>query len=329
MTKVKWLNARKAELLPTQYFHNVFTLPHEINAVALCNKAAIYRILFKAVSETLLQFGKDPDKGLGGDLGFIAILHTWDQQLNYHLHLHCVVPGGALCDTGTRWNACANDFLFPVKAMSKVFRGKFMEELQGAYDSEDLIFPGETRTLGTPHSFKGLVNSMWQKDWIVYSKPPFAGPGTVLEYLARYTHRVAISNHRIRSLEEGTVTFSVKDRKTDTTKEKSLGAIEFTRRFLMHVVPKNFMRIRHFGFLANRCKKRNIKLCRELLEVSESLSDPVRESVREMMLALTGTDISRCRSCKKGTMLVIAELPELTGPNAYDVINRHRIKGVP
>lgn len=334
MAKARWLEARMAELLPTQYFHNVFTLPHEINPIALCNKGVVYRILFKAVSSTLLQFGKNPDKGLGGDLGLIAILHTWDQQLNYHLHLHCVVPGGALCDGGARWNGCSKDFLFPVKALSKVFRAKFMEAFKKAYENGDLIFPGETAPLGTRTGFKKLTKRMWGKKWVVYSKKPFSGPETVLEYLAGYTHRVAISNHRIRSLEEGKVTFSYRNREKDTKEEKTLDATEFTRRFLLHVVPKNFMRIRHFGFLANRCKKKNITRCRELLGTPETLPGPVDQisserSVQELMLALTGTDITRCPSCKKGTMKIIAELPELTGPSAYDFINWHRIKGVP
>ena len=197
LTKARWLEARKAELLPVVYFHNVFTLPHEINPIALCNKKVIFDILFKSVSETLLQFGRNPKNGLGGKLGFIAILHTWDQTLMDHFHLHCVIPSGCLSLDDSQWIAGRENFLFRVEPLSEVFQGKFIHYLEKAFEKGKLIFPGKTEPLGTSKGFKDLKNQLWAKNWVVYSKAPFAGPEQVLDYLGRYTHRVAISNHRI------------------------------------------------------------------------------------------------------------------------------------
>ena len=327
MTKARWLEARKAELLPVQYFHSVFTLPHEINPVALCNKRVVYGILFKAVSETLLQFGKNPKNGLEGKLGVISILHTWDQKLNTHLHLHCVIPGGVLSFDNTTFKECGKDFLFPVMALSKVFRGKFMELLSKAFDEDRLTFPGRISLLGTPNGFKTLVNKLWKKNWIVYTKKPFSGPDDVLGYIARYTHRVAISNNRILNCQNGKTTFTYRNRKTDIIESETLESVEFIRRFLLHVIPKNFMRIRHYGLFANRNKTKNVNLCRKLLGYNATLPKPVEKNINELMLELTGKDITLCPFCKKGTMEKVSEIPKLTGVSAYEIIKRIKIRG--
>ncbi len=327
MTKARWLEARKAELLPVQYFHSVFTLPHEINPVALCNKRIVYGILFKAVSETLLQFGKNPENGLEGKLGIISILHTWDQKLNAHLHLHCVIPGGVLSFDNKTFNKCGKDFLFHVKALSKVFRGKFMELFNKAFNEESLIFPGQISLLGTSNGFKTLVNKLWKKDWVVYTKKPFSGPSDVLSYIARYTHRIAISNNRIKNCQNGKVTFTYRNRKNDTIEPETIESVEFIRRFLLHVIPKNFMRIRHYGIFANRSKTKNVNHCRKLLGYKENLPKPVEKNIKELMLELTGKDITICPFCKKGTMKKVVEISKFIGVSAYEIINRIEIRG--
>ena len=208
LVKARWLEARTAELLPVGYFHVVFTLPHELNPIILCNKAVVLKILFNAVSRTLLQFGRDPRNGLGGKLGFLAVLHTWDQKLSDHFHLHCLIPAGALSPDGPPWLHAPKNFLFPVKARSRVFRGKFVDLLKKAFAQRRLIFPGRTESLGTPEGFDILLAQLYGKNWIVYCKAPFGGPQKVFDYLGRYTHRVAISNHRIKAIKDGTVTVS-------------------------------------------------------------------------------------------------------------------------
>jgi len=297
-------------LLPVQYFHNVFTLPHQINPIALCNKKVIFNILFKAVAKTLLLFGKNSENGLGGKTGFIAILHTWDQKLMDHFHLHCVIPGGALSFHGKQWITASEDFLFPVKALSKVFRGKFINLLEKAFAQGELIFPGNTGPFGTREGFSALIDQLWAKDWVVYSKRPFGGPEQVLDYLGRYTHRVAISNHRIINAENGKVTFQYRDRKDDDTlKPMTIQADEFIRRFLLHVIPNGFMRIRHFGFLANRSKKKDLSTCRDLLGLSPQLPEPTGKTNQELLFELTGIDLSKCPHSKHGTLKIISEIP--------------------
>jgi len=307
LTKAKWLEARKAELLPVGYYHTVFTLPHELNPVALCNKKTVFDILFKAASETLVQFGKN---NLGGKLGFLCILHTWDQVLMDHFHLHCVVPAGALSFDKSKWIAARMNYLFSVKAISKVFRGKFLDYLKRMFTAGELVFAGKTSALSDQKEFLRLIKTLKQKDWIVYCKEPFAGPEQVLDYIGRYTHRVAISNHRIVHVENGKVTFTYRDRRNnDTLKTMTLKAEEFIRRFLLHVLPDGFMRIRHFGFLANRYKKENIKCVRELLDVPEQIPETAERNTHELMLELTGIDITLCPCCRKGPMRVLYEIP--------------------
>jgi hypothetical protein len=312
MPREKWLDARKAELLPVPYYHNVFTLPHDLNPLILSNKRIMLNILFKAVSQTLLEFGQNPKNGLGGKLGFIAILHTWDQQLNAHFHLHCLIPGGVLKTDGS-WQSTKKAYLFNVKAMSKVFRGKFLDLMTSAYRNKGFA------SFGNPDQFKKLKESLYSKKWVVYIQKPIKRTEYVLEYLGRYTHRVAISNHRIISVKDGKVTFKYKNRKTKQTVFCTLTAIEFIRRFLLHALPIRFMRIRHFGFLSNRQKSENIKVIRMVLGQSAEPHKETEKSIEDMMFKLTGIDISACPRCKKGKMRVVGELPKKT-PSALPEI---------
>ncbi len=313
LTKEKWLEDRRCELIPAKYFHTVFTLPHELNPLTLVNKDALFKILFRSISETLQAFAKDPRWKLQGQLGFTAVLHTWSQTLLDHFHIHCVIPAGVLSLDRQRWIAAPDEtFLFPVKPLSKAFRGKFLFNLKQAYRNRELIFPGRIAPLQSSPNFYRLLRQLYQKDWVVYSKRPFAGPEQVLEYIARYTHRVAISNNRIVSVKDGNVTFKYKDRSDESQKKvMTLPADEFIRRFLLHVLPNGFMRIRHFGFLANVSKKHSIPLIRQCLGQSPRLAERTELSTREMMIRLTGIDIFRCPRCQTGNMSVVVQLPRM------------------
>jgi len=319
MPRERWLEARRAELLPVIYFHTVFTLPHELNPLILSNKAVMLDMLFKSVSETLLAFAGNPHNGFGGKLGFIAILHTWDQLLNAHFHLHCLTPGGAVSDDWTRWIACKNEYLFNHEAVSLVFRGKFIDHMKRAYKKGILQFPGSCASYETPQGFTQLIESLYSNTWVVHVKEPITRSEYVLEYLGRYTHRVAISNHRLVSLKDGQVTFTYKNRKTQEVQQSTIGVVEFIRRFLLHALPNGFVKIRHYGFLANRNRRKNVAKIRRLHALPE-IGDSDEKSVEEMMLSLTGTDINLCPCCGKGTMQVIAEIPKCTGICAKDII---------
>jgi len=309
LAKARWLEDRKSELLSVGYFHAVFTLPHELNPLALCNKKVVYDILFRSVSETLLQFGRN---NLGGKLGFLCILHTWDQTLLDHIHLHCVIPGGALSPDKTKWLPARENYLFNVIALSQVFRGKFTESLKHAFAHNELIFEGRASVLAGEKEFFSFVEGLKQKGWVVYCKEPFAGPEQALEYIGRYTHRVAISNNRIVNVGNGEVTFAYRDRRQgDVPKRMTLNAGEFIRRFLLHVLPEGFVRIRHFGFLANRCKKENIQHIRKLTDASERVAEKTEKNTHELMLELTGIDTTICPCCKNGTMKVISLITPL------------------
>ena len=308
LAKARWLEARRAELLPARYFHVVFTLPHELNPLARANKEQVYGLLFRAAAGTLKDFGRDP-KHLGGSIGFTALLHTWDQQLRSHIHLHCVVPGGALSPDRTRWLPARDDYLFPVKALSRLFRGKFIDGLQKSAASGRLDLPDQ------PGALRSLVRALWSHDWVVYCKPPFAGPETVLDYLARYTHRVAISNHRIENVGRGAVTFRYRDRRHgDVLKRCTVPADEFIRRFLLHVLPKGFQRIRHYGFLAGRAKARDLPQCRQLLGLPAPLPEPRERTAQELLFELTGIDLTTCPRCQRGTLRFAGPLPDLPAP---------------
>jgi hypothetical protein len=319
LVKARWLEARERELLPVQYFHAVFTLPHELNPLALSNKKAVYDILFRAAAESLVEFGRDLHHGLGGKLGFSAILHTWDQQLHYHVHLHCLIPGGALSPDGERWTPARDGFLFPVRQLSEFFRGKFLAYLTKAFAASKLRFPGRAAHLGTPEGFRQLTQGLWGTPWVVYTKASFPGPAHVLDYLSRYTHRVAISNHRITHVGNGQVSFSYRDRKNQGAKKTlTLAAPEFTRRFLLHVLPKGFTRIRHFGFLASRAKARDLPRCRQLLGLAPKPPVPEEKTTSDLLAQLTSTDLTRCPDCPSGTMRFLSVLPTLhpLRPNA-------------
>jgi hypothetical protein len=299
--RAKWLAARETELLPVPYFHVVFTLPREIGGLALQNAREIYSILFRAASETLLTIAADP-KRLGAAVGFLAVLHTWGQNLHLHPHLHCVVPGGGLSREGTRWVSCRkSSFLLPRQVLSRRFRNVFLTYLREAFDDGRLKFHGETAAFARPATFAALCNRMKRIEWVVHAKAPFGGPAQVLKYLARYTHRVAISNNRILSIADGKVTFLRKDY-ADASKVKpmTLDAVEFIRRFLLHILPAGFVRIRQFGFLANRARREKLALCRELLGAP---SAPPRSTLTDVQDRKT--DQKLCPVCRTGHMILI------------------------
>jgi hypothetical protein len=305
LTKARWLQARLAELLPVKYFHTVFTLPHELNLLMLSNKALMLDMLFEAASQTLLAFGRN---NLGGRLGFLAILHTWSQVLLDHFHIHCVVPGGVLDNGAWITKRSRNPYLFPVKALSRVFRGKFIALLEHARRTDRLIYPGQAEMFAAPEGFVRLVRALRSQEWVVYSKAPFAGAEQVLDYLGRYTHRVAISNNRILHADDRDVTFSYRDRRNNVRKEMTLQAKEFIRRFLLHVLPQGFMRIRSFGFLANRIKKQSLARIREILGQIPP-EKPSAKTAHVLLLELTGVDIVCCPECGKGHMKTVSEIP--------------------
>jgi len=307
LAKERWLAARRAELLPVEYFHVVFTLPHALNPLAQGNPRVLYALLFQAARETLAAFGDDP-RHLGGEVGGLAILHTWGQTLEQHLHLHCVVPGGALADDRARWLPAKPGFLFPVRALARVFRGKYLAGLQRAFACQQLRFAGGVAGLAEPAAFRQFLATLRAPDWVVYAKPPFASPAQVLEYLGRYTHRVAISNDRLVSVDDGQVCFRWKDyAHGNRVKPMTLSADEFLRRFLLHVLPGGFVRIRHFGFLANRGRTAKLARCRVLLAVAPAAPTPP-ESVAALVYRLTGVDITQCPMCRTGRLRVVAVL---------------------
>jgi hypothetical protein len=289
LKKGKWIEARGKELFPIQYFHVVFTLPDELNPLALRNREVIYNMLFKAASETLTELA---GKRLGARIGFIAVLHTWGQNLIDHPHLHCVVTGGGLSQG--KWISSKRRFLFPVKVMSRLFKGKFLAFLRKAYKEESLKFPWIAHV---EEAFTAFLSGLYTKEWVVYAKPPFNGPEIVLKYLGRYTHRIAITNQRIIGIEDGKVSFSWKDY-ADGNKHKimTLDAAEFIRRFLLHVLPDGFVKIRHFGLLGNRNRKACLETCRMLLGVKEPETVP-SETWQESLLRITGIDVTLCPLC--------------------------------
>jgi len=302
MPRERWLEKRKDEILPVSYFHMVFTLPHELNTIILNNKKVMLNILFKAASQTLLTFGENE---LGGRLGFIATLNTWDQELKAHFHLHCLIAGGAVSKDGACWTPCKGNYFFNKKALSMVFRGKFMEQMSHARQCEKLKLVG--------NEYKKLKNKLYAKKWIVDVRDPVKNPEHVLEYLARYTHRVAIANSRITALKDGMVTFKINNRKQNRTEQVTITAVKFIRRFLLHSLPKGFVRIRHYGFLANRNRAANLNTIRLLMRVSAPVKREIT-SVEEMMRKLKGTDITICPCCSKGKMQFFAEIPKYRAP---------------
>jgi hypothetical protein len=263
-----WLAEREKECLPVGYFHVVFTLPHELSWLALHNKKTVYNLLFRAAADSLLEVTADP-QWLGAEVGFLGVLHSWGQNLHFHPHLHCILPSGGLSFDHQRWVHPRYAFL-PAKVLSKVFRGKFIEALKKAFRRGVLQFPGTLQAVQADKAFRAFLRTAYRKNWVVYAKPPFRGPEHLLQYLARYTHRVAISNHRIVNVADGRVTFRWKDYAHGGKQRKmTLSANEFLRRFLLHVLPKGFIRIRFFGFLAPRRRRALLPLCRQLLGHSQ------------------------------------------------------------
>ncbi|KKL90888.1 hypothetical protein LCGC14_1900190 [marine sediment metagenome] len=316
LNQARWVEDRKAELLPVPYFHVVFTIPECLNPVALYNKAVMYKLLFQAASETLKEVAVNP-KNLGAKVGFIALLHTWDQKLNLHPHIHCIVPGGGLDPEKTRWISSPENYFLPVQILSTVFRGKLLSFLEKAYDSKQISFSGIRENLSDRATFKQLLRTSCSTNWVVYSKPPFSGPERVLRYLGRYTHRIAISNNRILSVTEDSVTFRFKDRKhQNKIRTITLDAVLFMRRFFFHILPKGFVRIRHYGFLGSPTKKEALSLCRELLgeNCSNQDSEPAPKNWQEFMQYLTGEDPTLCPICKKGHLIVYEVLVPQKGP---------------
>lgn len=303
----QWLEARQAELLPVSYFHVVFTLPHAVNNLVLYNKKILYNLLFEAVWETLKTLGQDK-KRLGGEMGMLAILHTWGQTLTEHNHLHCIVPGGALMHDG-QWKS-TKKYLFPVKVLSKLFRGIYVSKLRLAYENNQLILPTQLTETLSAKDFDKLLNDLMSVDWVVYAKAPFAGPEKLLNYLGRYTHKIAISNYRIISVDEQFVTFKWRDyADNNTEKIMQLKPEEFIRRFLSHVLPSGFMRIRAFGFLANACKTKKLGHIQEELNYKPKKS--TKKDAVEKMFELTGNDITICPHCKQGKLKKIQKIPSM------------------
>lgn len=303
-SRAEWLEARAADLLDVEYFHVVFTLPAAIAEIALQNKKVIYDILFQASSQTLLQIAADP-KHLGARIGFLSVLHTWGQTLLHHPHVHCVVPGGGLSLDGKTWVSCPRGFFLPIGVLKKVFRGKFLDLTRRAFARGELSFQGKLDHLNDASMFASHLQATYATDWVVYAKRPFGGPTQVLKYLAGYTHRVAISNHRLLSLQDGQVRFRWKDY-THGNRQRvmALDAVEFTRRFLLHVLPRRFVRIRHCGFLANTCRRDKLARCRELIGTMDPCNSDSGDAEEREDLCLQIIENNRsCPACKHGHLV--------------------------
>jgi hypothetical protein len=312
----RWLEAQAADLLQTPYFHVVFTLPGVLGPLALRNPRVVYGLLMRAAAATLLEVAADP-RHLGAEVGVLAVLHTWGQNLTLHPHVHCVVTGGGLAPDGSRWVAGRDDFFLPVRVLSRVFRGKFLAGLRAAFKRGRLRFPGRLTLLARPRRFDCLIAEAVRAEWVVYAKPPWGGPATVLKYLARYTHRAAISNRRLVGLANGRVTFGWKDYAHGGRRGiLTLAAVEFVRRFLMHVLPAGFVRVRHSGLLANRHRREKLARCRELLGMTTppgadtAPTDPARSRPPGCDAPVTPTRV--CPRCGAGGMVVVAEFPPMT-----------------
>ena len=312
LARVQWLEDRQAELLDCPYFHVVFTLPEEIAPIAYQNKKVVYGILFRAAAETLRTIGADP-KHLGAEIGFFAVLHSWGQNLHHHPHLHCVVAGGGLSPDGHRWISCRPGFFLPVRVLSRLFRRLFLKLLEQAFDSGQLRFFSSLQTLEDRQTFLRHLAPVRKEEWVVYAKPPFARPQQVLQYVGRYTHRVAISNNRLLDIEDGQVQFSWKDyRHNNRQKTMTLPADEFIRRFLLHVLPNGFQHIRYYGFLGNRYRQEKLVRCRQFLgmaSLDETLIAQEPKDYRDRYEELTGSSLRQCPVCHQGGMHLTKVLP--------------------
>jgi hypothetical protein len=297
--QVEWVESRLARLLPVPYFHVVFTLPEQLQPLGLKNRRVLYSLLFRAASETLMELATDPRR-LGAQLGVTAVLHTWGQNLLFHPHLHCVVTGGGLSPDGQRWVAGREDYFLPVHVLGHLFRGKFLAGLKAAYQAGQLTLAGSVEALRNPSQFRQLLGTLYRQRWVVYAKPPFGGAEQVYRYLGRYTHRVAISNGRLVSLEQGRVTFRYKDYADDQRlKLMTLDAEEFIRRFLLHVLPKGFVRIRHYGLLAGRNVDTKLADCRRLLGIATEPADIDPAAETEPTTADHDPAVDECPRCPR------------------------------
>jgi hypothetical protein len=321
LARAQWIEDRQAELLDAPYFHVVFTVPEQIAAIAYQNKEVVYGILFRATAQTLKTIAADP-KHLGAEIGFFAVLHTWGQNLQLHPHLHCVVPGGGLSPDGQRWIACKPDFFLPVRVLSRLFRRLFLELLEKAFDAGKLQFFCALEPLRERPAFDQLLAEVKTAEWVVYAKRPFAGPQQVLDYIGRYTHRVAISNNRLLDMENGQIRFQWKDyRHGDEVKTMTLPADEFIRRLLLHVLPEGFQRIRYYGFLGNRYRQQKLDQCRRLLGMQISGQIPASSQEKDYLDRyedLTGSSLRKCPQCQQGCMVRVSILPPTKTPATID-----------
>jgi hypothetical protein len=321
MARAAWLERRQAELLECEYFHVVFTLPEAIAAIAWQNKAVVYNLLFTTTAETLRTIAADP-KHLGAEIGVLAVLHTWGSNLMHHPHLHCVIPGGGLSPDHQRWVSCRPGFFLPVRVLSRLFRRRFLERLERAFDTGQLKFFSSLESLRERDAFQRHLEPLRDKEWVVYAKPSFAKPEDVFDYLGRYTHRVAISNNRLVDIEHEKVRFKWKDyRDGNKHKTMTLAPDEFIRRFLLHVLPLGFQRIRYYGFLGNRYRKDRLALCRKLLnmdaETNTQQPDNARVDYRDRYEALTGVSLYQCPNCPTGRMVTIEQLKPRARPPPF------------
>ena len=300
----KWLKKRIEELLPVHYFHVVFTIPDDINLVMLTNQKKMYQIFFEAMSQTLLDLSKDKYKAR---TGIISILHTWGQNISYHPHIHCIIPGGGLTEDKFNWNHSKKKFLISIKILSQVFKGKFMELFKNSCKKKEISFTGENIKLNNKFNLKRLLNDLYNKNWIVFAKRPFGGPKQVLKYLGRYTHKIAISNSRILKYEDGNVSFTWKDYKDDgKSKIMTLKVEEFIRRFLLHVLPSGFFKIRYYGIFSNRIRKKTTELCRKILNKLNDNISKIVEDCKDILTEIVGENKNICSCCKKGNMQIIS-----------------------
>jgi hypothetical protein len=309
LARAQWIEHRQAELLDCPYFHVVFTVPEDIAAIAYQNKEVAYDILFHSTAETLKTIAADP-KHLGAEIGFFAVLHSWGQNLMFHPHLHCVVPGGGLSADEQRWVCCRARFFLSVRVLSRLFRRLFLERIEKAFNSGKLHFFASLESLRDPHAFAARIAGAKESEWVVYAKRPFAGPQQVLDYVGRYTHRVAISNNRLIDIDNRRVQFHWKDyRDNSQIKVMDLEADDFIRRFLLHVLPEGFQRIRYYGFLANRDRRKKLTLCRQLLGMQTSSQTTSVKDYRERYQELTGRSLTLCPRCQRGQMVIVESLP--------------------
>jgi len=313
--RARWLEGERAQMLDVDYFHVVFTLPQKLGPIVLQNQRQLYGALFRAAAETLSTIARDP-RHLGAEIGFLMVLHTWGQNLHHHPHVHCVVPGGGISPDRSRWISCRNRFFLPVRVLSRLFRGKFLALLQGLYAGGEITLAGSLAPLLDRSTWQALTASLLRTEWVVYSKPPFGGAEQVLKYLARYTHGVAISNHRLLSISDGQVRFRWKDYAHGGKRRvMTLDAGEFIRRFLLHILPRGFVRIRHYGFLSNRSRQGKLALARRLLGQSQLEAAPVDcATLDERPCDETIERARSCPRCKQGRFIIVEEIPPIVDP---------------